>query len=89
VKRVGFDLLLFFKETFSGAWVVIAISAFACYAATYIKGYTFKTLIIQCAIHVVVYVVAVLVFGLNKSEKTALFLSTKKFGNLIGARWPT
>lgn len=86
VKYVGFDLRLFCKETFSGVWPVVAITFFACYAATYIEGDSFGTLIIQCMIHVSAYGTAVLAFGMKKSERVALIASANRLGKLLESR---
>lgn len=86
VKRVGIDLGLFCRETFSGLWRVAIVTSLVCYAAMGIKGSLAGVFIIQCMIYVTVYGVSVLVFGLNKSERAVLIASVKRLGRLFESR---
>lgn len=85
VRCVGMDLRLFCRETLSRLWLVVVITAIACYAASSIEGISIKTLFVQCAILVAVYGTSLALFGFNEWERAMLVASWRRLSRVFVA----
>ena len=80
-KKLGINILKLYGRIFSRIWICLILSSVAAYGATLLFEISMMKLICGFMAFCVVYAVTLLLFGLNKKEKTVIFSRIRRTNN--------
>jgi len=81
-RKLKLNILTLYRGIFKGIWISILISAIVCYFTTYLVDGAMAEFIVGFVSFVVVYVLTLMLFGLNKEEKNIIYKTLNKKGEM-------
>lgn len=77
-QKLRINIIKLYGGIFKGIWPCIILSALGAWGGTYLVNSPRMKFVVGAAIFVLIYVVTLLLFGLNKEEKNAILLKVRR-----------